>query len=80
MGNICYENKDASEYVYEIGINNILENLRNDSMHQDKSLTTKVSGLLVNLMSTHDDIPKAALEGGILPIVKALLIKYKVYF
>ncbi|KAF7278650.1 visceral mesodermal armadillo-repeats [Rhynchophorus ferrugineus] len=77
LGNICYENKDASEYVYEAGITSILENLRNDSKRQDNTLTTKLSGLLVNLMSTHDDIPKAALDGGILPIVKALLTKYK---
>ncbi|XP_030755329.1 rap1 GTPase-GDP dissociation stimulator 1 isoform X2 [Sitophilus oryzae] len=77
LGNICYDNEQGSELINKLGIDSILEVLRSDSKRDNDSLTTKVSGLLVNLLNTHDDLPKAALNGGILPIVKTLLIKYK---
>lgn len=78
LGNICYENEEASELVDKVGIAGILTVLRGDSKRDNSNLTTKVSGLLVNLLNTHESLPKTALKEGVLPIVENLLQKYKV--
>ncbi|XP_066151798.1 GTPase-GDP dissociation stimulator vimar [Euwallacea fornicatus] len=77
LGNICYENEEASNLVNNVGIESIFKVLRSDSKRQSDSLTVKASGLLVNLLSTHDNLPKTALKGGILSVVEKLLSKYK---
>ncbi|KAL1489153.1 hypothetical protein ABEB36_014094 [Hypothenemus hampei] len=77
LGNICYENEEASELINKVGIDGILAVLRDDSKRDKDNLTIKVSGLLVNLLSTHEDLPKTALKCGILTVVEQLLVKYK---
>ncbi|XP_050297947.1 GTPase-GDP dissociation stimulator vimar [Anthonomus grandis grandis] len=77
LGNICYENEEASNLIDKVGIESILRLLRDDAKRSNDALTIKVSGLLMNLLSTHDNLPKTALKGGILPVLERLLIKYK---
>lgn len=61
-----------------MGIDSILAVLRDDAKRENNDLTTKAAGLLVNLLSIHDTLPKTALKDGILPVVERLLLKYKV--
>lgn len=76
LGNICYENEEACNLIDKVGINNILMILKNDDMRKDQSLTTKVSGLLLNLITLHDGIPQTALKNDIVPVLEKLLVKY----
>ncbi|XP_019760839.1 rap1 GTPase-GDP dissociation stimulator 1-B [Dendroctonus ponderosae] len=78
LGNICYENEDACKLVEKEGIDSILTLLRDDSKREDDNITTKVSGLFATLINMNDNVPKAALDGGILTVVEHLLLKYKV--
>lgn len=76
LGNICYENEEACDLVDKIGINNILMILKNDDKRNDQILTTKVSGLLLNLISLHDGLSRTVLKNEIIPVLEKLLIKY----
>ncbi|XP_018575957.1 rap1 GTPase-GDP dissociation stimulator 1 [Anoplophora glabripennis] len=76
LGNICYENEEACNLVDKIGINNILMILKNDDKRNDQSLTTKVSGLLLNLISLHDGLSRTVLKNEIVPVLEKLMIKY----
>ncbi|KAJ8950000.1 hypothetical protein NQ318_002411 [Aromia moschata] len=76
LGNICYENEEACNIIDKIGIDSILMILKKDAERDDKSLTTKVAGLLVNLFTLHDGLPRTALKNEIIPVLEQLLLKY----
>ncbi|KAJ8974608.1 hypothetical protein NQ317_019353 [Molorchus minor] len=80
LGNICYENEEACNIIDKIGINNIILILERDSERDDNSLTTKATGLLVNLFSLHDGLPRTALKNGIITTLEQLFLKYYKHF
>ncbi|KAJ8938448.1 hypothetical protein NQ314_011484 [Rhamnusium bicolor] len=76
LGNICYENEEACNIINKTGIKSVLAILKKDSEREDKSLTMKTAGLLVNLFSLHDGLPRTALKSKVVPLLEQLLIKY----
>ncbi|CAG9831995.1 unnamed protein product [Diabrotica balteata] len=83
IGNICYENEKACTNIYLIGTNKILAILKqygSGDSDTDKIITTKTSGLLVNLFTLNVEVMKVSIQNGLMPIVEDILVKYSKQF
>ncbi|EFA00118.1 GTPase-GDP dissociation stimulator vimar [Tribolium castaneum] len=76
LGNICYENDDARRIIDKQGLATVISILAKDNNRKNNLLTLKVSGFLVNLLMSNDDLQKAALKFNIVDVIEKLLNKY----
>ncbi|XP_056634995.1 GTPase-GDP dissociation stimulator vimar [Diorhabda sublineata] len=79
LGNICYENEEACNIIHKIGINKILDILKDDKTKNEdvnSILITKTSGLLFNLLNMHEGLIRSSLSNGLMEIVEDILKKY----
>jgi hypothetical protein len=76
LGNICYENDEARQIIDKKGLSTVISILEADCSRKNNLLTLKVSGFLVNLLTSNDELQKAALKLNIVDIVEKVLNKY----
>lgn len=77
LGNICYENETACNLISEGDFLVLLNILKKDPERKSNSLTTKTCGLLVNLLTSSENLPRVALKNDVLKVLEDLLEKYK---
>lgn len=76
LGNICYENEEARTIIDKQGLSTVISILEKDHNRKNNLLTLKVSGFLVNLLISNDDLQKAALKFNIIEVIEKLMKKY----
>ncbi|KAJ3662966.1 hypothetical protein Zmor_007280 [Zophobas morio] len=76
LGNICYENDEARKIINKGGLSKVISLLEEDDKRKNNLLTLKVTGFLVNLLMSNDELQKAALNLNIMDVIEKILNKY----